>query len=395
MLIAVLTAFCWLAWSATPEARRAFRMFENRALQGDAEAQYRLATILEKGWDSIPADSARALQLMRMSAQAGFPPAMNYMGYLYGTGYRVAGRELLAANADSARHWLEISARCDDPRAMSNLAYLLLNADTTGKKRDEIDRDRAQAIRYLQRASDMGAPTAMSMLGDLYRDGRGVECDTAHAAMLYDKAMAAGLEDAEPRLITMMAGKWRQLSKQRQLESGLKYYTTYAPAAGTVLLEMAAELPPVPATAGDSTLRALSDSAIIRSTADGVECSARALTLLGEAAGRGLGLHYDHDRSVEYYVRGALAGNPSAMFTLAEMLEMFPDAVMETSAKISDFADELGKLQQYTGMDLPTADEIQDPRALMARAKKAGITDARRANNALYNQSSGSESEPD
>ena len=45
----------------TPEMRRSYEAFEQRAESGDAEALYRLALILEKGYDTIPADTLRAI----------------------------------------------------------------------------------------------------------------------------------------------------------------------------------------------------------------------------------------------------------------------------------------------------------------------------------------------
>ena len=57
----------------TPEARRSFEAFESRAENGDPEAQYRLSAILERGFDTIPADSVRSLSLLRRHPQ-GMPP---------------------------------------------------------------------------------------------------------------------------------------------------------------------------------------------------------------------------------------------------------------------------------------------------------------------------------
>lgn len=65
-----------IAAAMTPEARRSFEAFQQRAEAGDPAAQFRLSAILEKGYDSIPTDSARALCLVRRAARAGYPPPL-------------------------------------------------------------------------------------------------------------------------------------------------------------------------------------------------------------------------------------------------------------------------------------------------------------------------------
>lgn len=359
MLLAVMVASMF---AATPEGRRAFRQFEQRAENGDAEAQYRLATILETGWDSVPADSARALGLMQRSARNGFPPAMNYLGYLYGKGYKVGNRELVPVDRDSSVMWLRRSADAGDPRAVSNLAYLLLNdtasacstearpygqtyngADTPLKSRAYND---SLAFVYLQKGATAQIPTAFSMLGDMYRDGRWVKRDTLKAAANYEAALERGLGDAEARLIALMGHRWQRLPQDSAFHLGLRYYAGYAPGAGVLLLERAAEIP------------------------DTIGIGARAMALLGDAYSRGVGVKYNHDKSLEYFARAALAGNPSAMFVLAETLEVFPDALQDFPAAFPDRE--------------AVIDRLSDPARLRAEAARSGIRTSTDAHRALF-----------
>lgn len=349
MLLAVMVATMFATmFAATPEGRRAFRQFEQRAENGDAEAQYRLATILETGWDSVPADSVRALDLMQRSARNGFPPAMNYLGYLYGKGYKVGDRKLIPVDSDSSVMWLRRSADAGDPRAVSNLAYLLLNdtasaCSTEARLHTQVQND-SIAFVYLQKGASAQIPTAFSMLGDMYRDGRWVKRDTLKAAANYEAALERGLGDAEARLIALMGHRWQRLPQDSAFNLGLRYYTGYAPGAGVLLLERAAEVP------------------------DTVGIGARAIALLGDAYSRGVGVKYNHDKSLEYFARAALAGNPSAMYILAETLEVFPDALQDLPA---DFPDR----------DVAVS-RLSDPARLRAEADRCGIhtsTDAHRA----------------
>lgn len=392
MLLAVMVA---TMFAATPEGRRAFRQFERRAENGDAEAQYRLATVLETGWDSVPADSVRALELMRRSAQAGFPPAMNYLGYLYGKGYKVGDRELIPIDRDSSVMWLRRSADAGDPRAVSNLAYLLLNDTVSARSSEAHPRTQAQnnadtpiksrayndthirshtsayndsiAFVYLQKGASAQIPTAFSMLGDMYRDGRWVKRDTLKAAANYEAALEHGLGDAEARLIALMGHRWQRLPQDSAFNLGLRYYAGYAPGAGVLLLERAAEIP------------------------DTIGIGARAMALLGDAYSRGVGVKYSHDKSLEYFALAALAGNPSAMYILAETLEVFPDALQDLSADLLDPSVDLQ--DPYTNLqNRPAAfpdreavmDRLSDPARLRAEAARSGIRTSTDAHRALF-----------
>lgn len=347
-------------FAATPEGRRAFRQFERRAENGDAEAQYRLATVLETGWDSVPADSVRALELMRRSARNGFAPAMNYLGYLYGKGYKVGNRKLIPVDRDSSVMWLRRSADAGDPRAVSNLAYLLLNDTVSGRTPAERLQTDSIAYAYLQKGASAQIPTAFSMLGDMYRDGRWVKRDTLKAAANYEAALERGLGDAEARLIALMGHRWQRLPQDSAFNLGLRYYAGYAPGAGVLLLERAAEIP------------------------DTIDIGARAMALLGDAYSRGVGVKYSHDKSLEYFARAALAGNPSAMYILAETLEVFPDALQDFP---SDLCNHPAALQNLPAAfpDRETAiDRLRDPVRLRAEAARCGIRTSTDAHRALF-----------
>lgn len=357
ILLAVMVA---TMFAATPEGRRAFRQFEQRAENGDAEAQYRLATVLETGWDSVPADSVRALELMRRSAQAGFPPAMNYLGYLYGKGYKVGDRELIPEDRDSSVMWLRRSADAGDPRAVSNLAYLLLNDTVSGRTPEERLAADSTAYAYLVKGANSQIPTAFSMLGDMYRDGRWVKRDTLKATANYEAALERGLGDAESRLIALMGHRWQRLPQDSAFNLGLRYYTGYAPGAGVLLLEHAAEIP------------------------DTIGIGARAMALLGDAYSRGVGVKYNHDKSLEYFARAALAGNPSAMYILAETLEVFPDVLQDLP---SDLFNHPAALQNLPAAfpDRETAiDRLRDTVRLRAEAARCGIRTSTDAHRALF-----------
>ncbi len=247
----------------------------------DAEALYQLALLHERGYDTIPQDSARALRLMRLAAEGGYLPAQNYLGYLL----------INSQSPEDGLHWLERAAIAGDLKAQSNIGFLLLEGDL-------VKRDDEKALFWLSRAAAGGMPQAASMLGDLYRDGRGVAQDSTLAAANYMAAYEHGLADAAYKLEEMMSCQWSAMPDDMKLTTARYLYNRTAPDVAIPLLRQLAE-----------------------------NGNAEGLALLGDAYTRARGVAYDHDRAVECYFKAAQAGNPSAQFIIAEMLEIFPDAL--------------------------------------------------------------------
>lgn len=310
-----------LCAAMTPEAKRSFEAFTQKAESGDPEAMYRLSAILETGFDTIPADTVRSISLLRRAAAAGYAPAQNYLGFLYQKG------NILPENPDSARYYIRMAADNGDNTAAHNYAFLLL-----GEK--EAARD-SLALGYLQRAADEGLPRSMTLLADLYAEGRVVEKDTLKAREYYEAAIGRGFHDAELRLLNMMGPEWRSLDSQDALSEAIRYWNMGAPTIAVELLHQIGPLEPE---------------------------TARAYALLGHAYSRGYGAPYDHRRANEYFARAALLGNPSAQFILAETLEIFPDALQDL---------------------LPDTPSAMTPEFLRESAARAGILSAEEATRRL------------
>ncbi|MCM1369220.1 MAG: sel1 repeat family protein [Candidatus Amulumruptor caecigallinarius] len=290
LAISLLVMGCLLAGAMTPGARKSLEELKSHAEAGDAGAMYRYSALLERGYDTIPADSAESLRWLSLSARAGNAAAMNYLGFLYGKGYVAGGDTLLNARRDSAYYWIRKASDAGNALASYNLSYMM----------SENNADIDSVIKYLKRGASGGIPAAMTMLAGRYADGKGVEKDTLKAVELYEKAIAKGWNDAELRLLNMMGRKWVELSDSASFELALKYMKLNAPVISAELLK---QIGP--------------DS----------EQTDAAYALLGEAYSLGRGVPYDHDKSIEYFYESAKRGNPGAKFILAETLDIFPDAL--------------------------------------------------------------------
>lgn len=289
------------------------------------------AEALDRGSDSVAPDTAAAMALYRESARLGYAPAQNFLGF------RMYRGEGTARDLDSALYWLAKAAGQGDLKAASNLGWLLANGD-------EVARDYGQAVKWLAQASEGGVATASAMLADMLRAGLGTEPDTARATELYVDAARHGVRDAQYRLAAMMHGGWKTMAADSQLNLGRRYYFGGLPVAGVTLFGLAAE-------AGNPD----------------------AMALLGDAKSKGLGTAYDHEGAMEYFLRGALGGNATAQFVVAEQLEMFPDLLGTEPLA--------GIVREFYGGSIPV--DIYTARYWYAGARKGGVTDAAEASASL------------
>ena len=298
-LIAALAAVVVTAQSPAELQRRrqALREVSVRADSGDAEAIYQLALLHERGYDSIPRDSATALRLLRQAADAGYAPAENLLGFKL-----IRGDDGMPADPAEGLRRIEHAAALGDSKALSNIGFLLLYGGG-------IEHDAAKAAYWLQRASDQGIISATSMLGDLYRDGNGVDRDSLKARSLYRLAFDNGLADAGYKLYDLSRAQYDTLATPAMLSEGLYYFNRSLPSVGV------------------NFFRPLADSVPIGEKGMTPELRAHAKALMGDAFSRGRGVDYDYDLSTRYYLEAALEGNPSAQFIIGELLEIFPDAV--------------------------------------------------------------------
>lgn len=324
----LLTAFAGVAASAVDDATRrtaAVREIARKAAEGDAKALYDLAMLHDMGYDTVPLDSARSTELYRMSAQKGYAPAQNYLGFRYFNG------DYVARDVDSALFWLVKAAGNGDAKAAGNLGYLLAFDNS-------VTRDYPQAIRWLTIAADAGLPSGEALLGDVYRMGLGTAPDTLRAAALYTDAIQKGLHDAEKKLLAMMGRRWTALAADSALAIGKYYYTHGAPVAGVTLFENAAG-----------------------------KGNPEALALLGDAYSRALGVDYSHERSLGYFLKAALLGNVPASFVIAELLDIFPDALKEEGP------DSIIR-EAYAGQEIPP--DLYSAAYWYEKAAEGGVTDA-------------------
>lgn len=345
---AVALAFGGYSGQSPEDARRAVREIALRADSGEPEAIYQLGSIYERGFDSIPKDSLKAIELYRLAADGGSLKAQNYLGY-----YLIKNGS--GKDAAEGLGWLEKAAMAGDSKAQSNIGFLLLGGNG-------VEQDYEKAAYWLERAAAGGVPAASSMLGDLYKDGLGVARDSLQAEAHYYAALDAGLADAAYKLEAMLAEKWSGMKPEEQLQTALHFYTHRAPdVAIPILMRLALE------DGYDSPSTSDTRNSDVRG-----DVRAKAEALLGDAYTRALGVGYDYNKSTRYYLMAALDGNPSAAFVISELLEIFPDA-------INDILQE-----RSIGDPAGDPDRLNDPYYWREKAAQGGVLSAEEAMRALF-----------
>ena len=210
LILMTLFAGCLWAQHTEEETKAALRGLAENAEKGDAKAIFDLARLYETGFDSIEQDSKISMALYLKSANLGYGPAMNYVGFSY---YNGKG---LNHDLDSALFWIKRAAEMGDVTAAANLGFLLSEAP-------DITLNEAEAEKW-----------------------RGI-------------AAQAGVEGAQIKFAELKTNEWKELPADSALRKGMKYYLDRAPIMGVKLLDIAAEKGSVKALAllGDAYSKGL------------------------------------------------------------------------------------------------------------------------------------------
>ena len=145
-----------------------------QAEQGDAQAQYELAMMYEKG-KGVEQNIDEALKWFNKAAGNGHVGSMIDLGWFYQNG------QYVEKDVDKAIEWYEKAAEQGNPQAQHNLAFLY----------DEgigVSENNEKAALWYQEAVARGHGVAQLNLGILYLNGEGVEQNNERAWNLLNLA---------------------------------------------------------------------------------------------------------------------------------------------------------------------------------------------------------------
>ncbi|HLF21058.1 MAG TPA: tetratricopeptide repeat protein [Aestuariivirga sp.] len=174
------------------DAAEAAKWYREAALQGNVEAQFRLARIVGKGAKGLKQDYPTAIKLYEAAAAKGHAPAMNALGLMHQNG------EGVAADPAKAAEWFGKAADAKLADAENNLGMLYLN----GKG---VPRDLDEAFKLFARAADQGDGWGLNNLGGMHEMGWGTPKDRGKAIELYKQAAAKGIAAGQENLQRLAA----------------------------------------------------------------------------------------------------------------------------------------------------------------------------------------------
>ena len=277
MIVSLILAIC-ITGSALPEDSL-----------GNGETLYREAMALES---QNPPDSAGALLLYNQSAQAGYVPAMRYLGYLLYEG------KATPRDATQGIEWLKKAADKGDAASWENLGWIYRHGSET-------ERSDILALEAFNRGAQAGRPHSAFELAQMAERGEGAEADTLAAIRYYELALRGGVKEADNALADLTDWRIARLGPDSSLSLAKKYFYGKAPIAGTSILS-----------------RLLSWEEILPPA-----FRAQVKTIMAQALSLGRGVRYDPEQSISLYYQAAAEGDTSAQFVVSELLESYPDAL--------------------------------------------------------------------
>lgn len=258
------------------------------------EANYRLAEILYKGYESEP-NYDEAFKNYYYAASNNYKKAFLKVGICY---FEEKGTP---RDYSQALVWLERAAKNGESEAFYYIGYIYLNGLSVSKNEPKalmwflkaahkgvVEAQVEAAKIYENRSEDLGAATlylaaakngslyATEKIGDYYSEGKGINQSKELAKDFYEKAVKLGSRTAELKITTLFDDENKE---DDELKKQVDIY--------------------------------------IRSAKEG---NAQAAKMLGDAYYNGLGVNQDYYLAYSWWNKAAIAGDNDAMVILANFL---------------------------------------------------------------------------
>lgn len=142
------------------DSKQAFYWYTKAAEQGVAKAQYDLAVMYGRGGDGVPQDPKQEAYWYKKAAEDGYKSAYFYLAEMYVLGQGVP------QDYKQAEYWYEKAAEQGDYLAQSRLAEMYVRVQ-----------DYKQAVYWYKKIAENGDSYAQYTLAGMYREGKGVPQD--------------------------------------------------------------------------------------------------------------------------------------------------------------------------------------------------------------------------
>ncbi len=167
-------------------ARRPTAEIKAKAAGGDAESQFELGRLYDRG-ETVPQNSAEAAKWFRKAAEQGHAKAQYNLAVSYEQG------EGVAQDRAEAAKWYRKAAEQNIARAQFSLGACY--EDGAG-----VAKDAAAALQWYRKAAEQNYAPAQDNLGRFYARGIGVAQDAAEAVKWFRRAAEQNLPQAQYNL---------------------------------------------------------------------------------------------------------------------------------------------------------------------------------------------------
>ncbi|WP_162912988.1 tetratricopeptide repeat protein [Rhodospirillaceae bacterium SYSU D60014] len=295
------------------------------ANKGDAEAQYHLGLIYERGAPGIAPNQPRGLRWLRKAAEQGHAQAQYRLGraYEHGTG--------VERNYIEARRWYEAAADRGNADARTAARRIAAAASLETAIAAYEDANYQSAFSQFTKLAHQGDVRAQFWLGLLYDKGRGVPRNYVTAARWYRSAARLGDVEAQFNLAVLYD---LGLGVSRSFEQAYRWYSA-ARARGHPGADAAIDRMFVRRSGGDVAARPGFDAAMDAYERRDYAWAAeqfRTLALQGNVVAQsflasmydqGLGVATDSTAARRWFRAAAEQGDPTAQLALARSLSRY------------------------------------------------------------------------
>lgn len=154
--------------------QEAFRLIKKAAQEKNAQAEYQLSLMYQKG-EGISADKEQAFYWCRRAAHR------DHMKAAYAVSKMYQNPSLVEHDNQQAYYWLRRAAELDLENGWLSMALMYLNGEL-------VERDTESAIAWLKHAADKENVIALTLLGKMYEKGQDVEKDEVSARLFFTRA---------------------------------------------------------------------------------------------------------------------------------------------------------------------------------------------------------------
>ena len=183
----------------------AAELYQKAADEGDAYAMWRLANAYGNG-DGVDWDEAKAIELLKQSAQAGCEEAKCDLAFAYMFDWSNIGKD-----EEKGKEMLEeLIKQTNNSTVLSRYAGLLFFGG------GPYEEDQEKAMRFLKKVEDKDNPFYLDLMGAIYTSGADkIEVDAEKAIEYYTKAFENGRKYSAYRLQRIYAAGYGEVKADK------------------------------------------------------------------------------------------------------------------------------------------------------------------------------------